>query len=80
MSVGDDSELWFSRWSGKGYVGPALFRSSKINGQWSSPEEIISNFAGDPGIDAAGNIYFTHHFFTSDMQMIEGDIYVAFRK
>ena len=74
------SELWFSRWSAKGYLGPALFRSFNVNGQWSVPEEIISNFAGDPGLDAEGNIYYTHHYFTQDMQMIEADIYVAYRK
>lgn len=77
----DGKELWFTSWSKLGYQGPAIFRSIKDEfGNWSEPEEIISNFAGDPGLDAEGNIYFTHHFFTEDMQMIEADIYVAYRK
>jgi hypothetical protein len=46
----------------------------------SEPEEIISNFAGDPGLDDEGNIYFTHHFFNEAMERIEADIYVAYRK
>ena len=74
------SELWFTRWSSKGYAGPAIFRSRLVNGHWSVPEEIISNFAGDPGLDAEGNIYYTHHFFNSEGKMIEADIYVAYRK
>ena len=75
------NELWFTRWSGLGYQGPALFRAVKLeNGTWSEPEEIISNFAGDPGLDEEGNIYFTHHFFDEETNMIEADIYVAYRK
>lgn len=77
----DGSELWYTSWSTSGYHGPAIFRTIKDEfGNWSEPEEIISNFAGDPGLDAEGNIYFTHHFYTEDMQMIEADIYVAYRK
>ncbi|MFO7678267.1 MAG: hypothetical protein R6V50_07805 [Thermoplasmatota archaeon] len=77
----DGNELWYTSWSTLGYQGPALFRSIKDEfGTWGSPEEIISNFAGDPGLDAQGNIYFTHHFFTEDMVMIEADIYVAYKK
>jgi hypothetical protein len=77
----DGAELWFTRWSGLGYVGPALFRSVKAqDGTWGEPEEIISNFAGDPALDAAGNVYFTHHFYSEDMEMIEADIYVAYRR
>lgn len=77
----DGSELWFTRWSGLGYVGPAIFRSIKSeDGTWSEPEEIISNSAGDPALDAEGNIYFTHHYFTEDMEMIEADFYVAYRR
>lgn len=77
----DGSELWFTRWSGLGYMGPALFRSVKEpSGAWSEPEEVVSNFAGDPAMDADRNIYFTHHFFTADVQMIEADIYVAYHR
>ena len=76
----DGNELWFTSPSKKGYTGPALFRSLKTASGWSEPEEIISNFAGDPGLDEAGNIYFTHHFFNEAMEWIEADIYVAYRK
>ena len=77
----DGKELWFTSNSRLGYTGPALFRSLKEdNGSWGEPVEIISNFAGDPSVDDEGNIYFTHHFFDDKMNMIEADIYVAYRK
>ena len=72
----DGSELWFTRT----YQGtPALFRSKNINGDWSEPELIISQFAGEPSLDNERNIYFTHHFYR-DGKMIEADIYVAYHK
>jgi hypothetical protein len=76
----DGKELWFCRISRSGYAGPSLFRTVKTDSGWSAPVEIIVNFAGDPGLDAEGNIYYTHHFFSQDGKMIEGDIYVAYRK
>jgi len=42
--------------------------------------EIVSNFAGEPALDAQGNLYFVHHYFTADGKMIEADIYVAYKK
>ncbi|HDP99050.1 MAG TPA: hypothetical protein ENN22_07705, partial [bacterium] len=74
------NELWFTSPSRKGYTGPALFRAMLIDGNWTTPEEIISNFAGDPAVDDQGNVYFTHHFFDQQMKMIEADIYVAYKK
>jgi hypothetical protein len=72
----DGEELWFTRT----YEGtPGIFRSKRVDGEWSEPEVIISQFAGEPSLDAAGNIYFVHHFF-KDGTMIESDIYVAYRK
>jgi hypothetical protein len=72
----DGNELWFLRT----YQGtPAIFVSYKVDGQWSTPELIISQFAGEPSVDNAGNIYFVHHFY-KDGKMIEADIYVAYRK
>jgi hypothetical protein len=72
----DGKELWFTRW----YLGsPAIFRSQKINGQWSTPELIISQFAGEPSLDNDGNLYFTHHFYW-DGKQLDADIYVAYRK
>jgi hypothetical protein len=50
------------------------------DGSWGEPEEMISNFAGEPTLDDEGNLYFVHHFFSQDGKMLEADIYVAYRK
>ena len=72
----DGKELWFLRT----YLGsPALFRSKKVDGQWSEPELIVSQFAGEPTLDNDGNLYFVHHFYW-DSKLLEADIYVAYRK
>jgi len=78
----DGGELWFTRFSSTaGYQGPAIYRSVKLtNGSWGVPEEIVANFAGEPTLDAEGNIYFVHHFYNSDDQAVEADIYVAYKK
>ncbi|MFH0884437.1 MAG: hypothetical protein V1861_01890 [Candidatus Micrarchaeota archaeon] len=72
----DKNELWFLRT----YLGsPALLRSKKVNGTWSTPELIVSQFAGEPTLDMSGNLYFVHHYY-KDSKMLEADIYVAYRK
>jgi hypothetical protein len=72
----DGQELWFNRQ----YLGsPATFRSRRVNGIWQEPELIISQFAGEPTLDRAGNIYFVHHYY-ADGVMLEADIYVAHKK
>ena len=76
----DGNELWFTGQSRLGYTGPAIFRCKNVNGSWGAPEEIISNFAGEPTLDSNGNIYFVHHFFSEERDMIEADIYVAYKK
>ncbi len=68
----DGSELWISR-------DYALWRSMRVDGQWTEPEKIFSPLAGEATIDQQGNVYFTHHYFV-DNQMVEADIYVAYRK
>jgi hypothetical protein len=72
----DGQELWFLR-NYQGY--PAIFRSRWTEGEWSPPELILSQFAAEPALDNAGNLYFVHHYF-EDGTMIEADIYVAYRK
>jgi hypothetical protein len=73
----DGNELWFTRT----YMGtPAIYRSLKVDGEWQKPELILSQFAGESSMDINGNIYFTHHFYNNQSQMIEADIYVAFKK
>jgi len=73
----DCRELWFTRTC---LGSPAIYRSVKVDGTWSEPELIISQFAGEPSVDDDGNIYFVHHFSTADSRMIEADIYIAQRK
>jgi hypothetical protein len=73
---GDGNELWFLRI----YQGsPAIYRSKKANATWSEPELIVSQFAGEPTLDNAGNLYFVHHYY-KDGKMLEADIYVAYKK
>ena len=72
----DGNELWITRT----YLGtPAIFRSKKVDGSWQEPEMIVSQFAGEPTLDAPGNLYFVHHFYDNNV-MIEADIYVAYKK
>lgn len=73
----DGNELWFLRT----YMGsPAIYRSKKVSGAWSEPELIVSQFAGEPSLDVDGNLYFVHHYYNSQGEMVEADIYVAYRK
>jgi len=72
----DGSELWITRW----YMGtPGIFRSKLGGDAWSEPRLILGTFAGEPTLDTSGNLYFVHHYF-EDGEMIEADIYVAYRK
>ncbi|MBN2555200.1 MAG: hypothetical protein JXA97_04605 [Anaerolineales bacterium] len=72
----DGAELWFTRW----HMGtPAVFRSFRTEAGWSPPEMIVSQFAGEPTLDAAGNLYFVHHFYDNGV-MLEADLYVAYRR
>ncbi|MDD3804199.1 MAG: hypothetical protein PHW02_07445 [bacterium] len=76
----DGNELWYTSDSKLGYAGPAVFRSVKTGDAWGEPEEIISNFAGEPCVDNDGNIYFVHHYMDSSMNIIEADIYFCKKK
>ena len=68
----DGQELWFSR-------DYAIWRSKKIDEEWTEPEKMFSPLAGEPSIDMYGNVYLTHHYFAGE-KMIEADIYVAYKK
>lgn len=69
----DGDELWFHRT----YLGtPAIYVSQLVDGEWGTPELIISQFAGEPSVDEEGNLYFVHHYYR-DNTMIEADIYMA---
>ena len=65
-------ELWFTR-------NDTTWRSQWVDGAWGEAEMILGPLAGEPTIDAQGNVYFVHHFFV-DGKMVEADIYVAMRK
>ena len=68
----DGRQLWFTRILG----GPELWRSIRTNGLWGPPERMFAPLAGEASLDNAGNVYFTHHFYSAD-RMLEADIYVA---
>lgn len=71
----DGMELWFTRF----FQGsPAVFYSRRSNGQWSAPTLVVSQFAGEPTLDARGNLLFVHHYF-KDGIMLEADIYIMYR-
>jgi Tol biopolymer transport system component len=72
----DGEELWFTRIHNG---TPGIFRSLNTDGMWSVPELVLSQYAGEPTLDNAGNIYFVHHFYENGI-MIEADIYVACKK
>ena len=72
----DGQELWITRWH---EGSPAIVRSRKVDGKWQEGELIVSSFAGEPTMDAQGNLYFVHHFYDEGV-MLEVDIYVAYRK
>jgi hypothetical protein len=72
----DGQELWFTRT----YLGsPGTFRSKRNGTGWDEPELILSWFAGEPSVDAKGNIYFVHHYYHNGT-MIEADLYIAYKK
>lgn len=71
----DGMELWFTRTIG----APELYRSVKVNGEWTEPVKMFSLFSGEASLDVYGNVYFTHHYFKDDA-MLEADIYLAQRK
>jgi hypothetical protein len=71
----DGNELWLTRtFDGT----PGIFRSTRIDGNWAAPELMVSQFAGEPTLDDAGNLYFVHHYVEKGV-IIEADIYVAYK-
>ena len=73
----DGNELWFTRST----PGPTIYRSLKIAGTWQEPEMVVSNLAGEPTLDAAGNLYFVHHRWDDTLNRVtEADIYVCYMK
>jgi len=71
----DGTELWFTRVIG----APELWRSIKFDGEWTEPVKMFSIFSGEASMDVYGNVYFTHHYYKDD-QMLEADIFVAYKR
>jgi hypothetical protein len=77
----DPDELWWNGTSNQGQPGPALWRSTRVDGAWSEPEEVISSFAGEPTITDDGDLVFVHHYYTEGPgEMLEADLYIARRR
>ena len=72
----DGQELWFTRIY-QGY--PAVYVSYRIDGEWTEPILIVSQFAAEPTLDRENNLYFVHHFI-QDGVMLDADIYLAKKK
>jgi hypothetical protein len=68
----DESELWFSR-------NDTIWRSKRLDSAWQPPQQMFAPLSGEPTLDGFGNVYFVHHYY-QDGQMIEADIFVAYRK
>jgi hypothetical protein len=78
----DMRELWYTGWCDS-IMGPCIYRSlGDSAGNWQDPEQIVVQFAGEPTLDDAGNLYFVHHYYTGGQnnRMLEADIYVCKRK
>jgi hypothetical protein len=73
----NELELWYTTGPG----APEIHRSLFVNGEWQTPETVLTHFAGEPTLDNAGNLYFAHHFWDPvEDRMIEADYYVCYRK
>jgi hypothetical protein len=78
----DMKELYFTAWNDS-FAGPCIYRSRLDSlGQWGRRERIVQQFAGEPTLDDAGNLYFTHHYYTGgdSSRMLEADIYMCRKK
>lgn len=76
----DGNELWFTGLDRLGEMGTAIWRSLRNpDGTWGTAELVVSGFAGEPCLDAEGNLYFVHHLFHNG-EVAEADIYIAERR
>lgn len=78
----DMKTLYFTGWNDS-FAGPCIFRSKLGSlGNWSPRELIIEQFAGEPTLDDAGNLYFVHHYYSGgpNNHMVEADIYFCRRR
>jgi hypothetical protein len=77
----DGNELWFTRHTAANRIPLGIYRSLKVNGQWQTPERVVSSLAGEPTLDRQGNLYFVHHYYDDAANKIwEADIFMCRRK
>ncbi len=76
----DGDTLWYTHEGSASGHGPSIWRAHRTAEGWSSPEEVVTGYVGDPGIDASGDLYFTHLFYDAEGRKIEADIYVCRRR
>lgn len=77
----DMQELWYTGWCDT-IMGPCIYRSKLDSlGNWQAPEQVVVQFAGEPTLDDAGNLYFVHHYYTGgdSSRMLEADVYMCRR-
>jgi hypothetical protein len=77
----DGAELWWTGTSNQGQPGPAVLRSTWVDGAWSEPQEVVYSFAGEPTLNDDGDVIFVHHYYTEGPgEMLEADLYIARRR
>ena len=65
----------------RGEPGPAVWRSVWLDGAWGEPREVVSSFAGEPTLTDEGDLIFVHHYYTEGPgEMLEADLYIAWRR
>jgi hypothetical protein len=48
--------------------------------EWQPPEVVVQSLAGEPSLDRAGNLDFTHHHWdNANRRLIEADLYRCLR-
>jgi hypothetical protein len=73
----DGDEIWFTRSQG----APEIWRALRRDDAWQAPQKVVGPFAGEATFDAAGSLYFTHHFWDDETATIlDADIYRCLRR
>ncbi|MCC7074885.1 MAG: PD40 domain-containing protein [Deltaproteobacteria bacterium] len=81
----DGDEMYFHRNSASGGTGPAIWRSRRgADGGFGAAEEIAYNFAGEPNLNANGDLVFVHHYMSDPavgpIEIREADLMIARRR
>lgn len=73
----DGNELYFTSTNRNGIGGPAIFKSTKVNGAWQEPEVVISGFVGEPTLTADKSKLYFVHIFRDGSKLLDADIYMV---